>query len=196
MSNVASPPSGWETRYVFDECRASLTETNTLVGYGIVFNMRSENMGGFKEVILPSAVDRTIREGTDVRSYINHDPNRIIGRKNAGTLTMKKDSRGLRVEIHPPDTSYARDLIASVQRGDVNGMSFRFRALTDDWRMEDGMPLREVSDMVFAEVGPVSEPAYPDTTFAKRSLDLFQESQLPGRGPEWFQRRLRLAGVR
>lgn len=197
MSKNAPPKSSWETRYVdLQECRAELTDGKTLTGYGIVFNVQSLNLGGFKEIILPSAVDRTLREGLDVRSYVNHDPNKIIGRSSAGTLTMKKDRKGLRVEIFPPSTSYAHDLMESVKRGDISGMSFRFRTITDDWHMEDELLIREVSDMVVGEIGPVSEPAYVDTSVAARSMAEFHESIASGRSRDWYERRLRVAGIR
>lgn len=196
MRSAAPLPSEWETRYVFADCRAEMSDARTIVGYGITFNVKSLDLGGFREIIKPSAVDRTLREGLDVRSYINHDPNRIIGRSSAGTLSMRKEQRGLRVEITPPDTSYAKDLIKSIRRGDISGMSFRFRALTDDWRMENGEAIREVSDMTIGEIGPVTEPAYVQTEVAVRSLLAFQETLRTGPSRDLYERRLKAAGIR
>jgi HK97 family phage prohead protease len=169
----------FETRYLGFEGRAELSEDKRIRGYAIVFNSLSVDLGGFRERILPSAVDRTLREGLDVRAYFNHDGDKVLGRTSAGTLMLRKDTHGLRAEIHPPSTTLAQDLMVSIDRGDITGMSFRFRALDDQWRMEDGEPIREVSDMVIGEVSIVSEPAYPDTEVAVRSLREFQEAIRP-----------------
>lgn len=197
MSSNDAPRSAWETRHVTFESRAEVGEDRKLRGYPIVFHSLSEDFGGWRERILPSAVDRTLREGLDVRAYFEHDPSKVLARTKSGTLSLWKDAHGLRMEAQP-DTAqqWVRDLMRSIKRGDISGMSFRFRALTDDWRMEDGVPVREVSDMVIGEVSVVSEPAYPATDVAFRSLQSFQEQQASGRDLGWFDRRLRAAGVR
>lgn len=148
-----------------------------LRGHPIVFNIKSADLGGFVEIIRPEAIERTLREDIDLRALVDHDTARIIGRKSAGTLRVKVDSRGLGVEIDPPNTTAGRDIVESVRRGDVTGGSFAFRVITDEWHAEDGMPVREVLDMRVSEVSLVTFPAYPDTdaAVAKRSLTAFME---------------------
>lgn len=182
--------SGLERR-ISGQVRVDLSEDKKIRGLAIVFNSRSVDLGGFVEIIAPEAVDRSL--GGDVRALVDHDSSKIIGRTRAGTLQLRKTSRGLQVEIDPPDTSYARDLIESVSRGDVDGMSFGFRVLSDDWRMDDGVPLREVTDMEISEVSVVTFPAYPatDVSVAQRSLQEFQagwENRLRGASVEYLQR--------
>jgi HK97 family phage prohead protease len=172
-----------------------LTVDNSRIrGYAIVFESLSEDLGGFRERILPSAVDRTLREALDVRALVDHDSAKVIGRTRAGTLTLRKDRNGLKVEIDPPNTTAARDIVESVQRGDVSGMSFAFRTLEDDWHMEDGMPIRDVIDMKIREISIVSFPAYGATSVdvAKRSLDDFLVTLTPGKySKEYWHKRLR-----
>lgn len=195
MSVVATQPNAWETRHVVLESRAEVSEDRKLRGYPIVFYSLSEDFGGWKERILPSAVDRTLSEGLDVRAYFDHDPSKVLARTRAGTLRLKKDNHGLHMEAEP-DTAqqWVRDLMRSIRRGDITGMSFRFRVRTDDWKMEDGMPIREVKDMVIGEVSVVSEPAYPSTDVAYRSFEAFRHAN--GRDLDWYHRRLRAVGVR
>lgn len=145
-------------------------------GMAIVFNALSEDLGGFRERIVPDAIDRTFTEKIDVRALVDHDSAKVLGRLSAGTLRMKVTAKGLQVEVDPPETSYARDVIESIRRGDIDGMSFAFRTLTDDWRLEDGVPTRDVIDMRVREVSVVTWPAYVSTEVdvARRSLEAFQ----------------------
>ena len=151
-------------------------------GYAIVFNSQSEDLGGFREVIAPAAVDRALAEGHDVRALIDHDSGKILGRSKSGTLQMTKDEHGLKVRISPPDTTYARDLMKVVERGDVSGMSFAFITPEggDSWtRSDSGTPLRTVTDLYLRDVSVVTYPAYPATEVAVRSLEEFTKSEQP-----------------
>lgn len=156
-----------ETRHVEADLRVSFGEglRALITGYPIVFNVMSVNLGGFREIIRPDAVTRTLDEKIDVRAFIDHDTGKIIGRLSAKTLRLKVDDKGLRAEIDPPNTGPARDVVESIGRGDISGMSFAFRVMPDgdDWKMIDEMPVREVFDMRILEVSPVSLPAYPQT---------------------------------
>lgn len=138
----------------------------TLTGYAIVFNSLSRDLGGYREIILPEAVDRTLRESLDVLALLDHDPAKVIGRTSAGTLSLAKDATGLHVEIAMPDTSYAQDAIELVRRGDVSGMSFAFSVVRPNGerfeQRRDGM-VRVISDMTIHEISLVSTPAYPAT---------------------------------
>lgn len=132
-----------------------------LRGLAIVFNSRSVDMG-FHEFIRPSAADRLMAEKPDLRALWNHDSAITIGRRSAGTLRYEKVTRGVAVEIDPP--RWAHGHVESIERRDIDGMSFGFYTLTDDWWLEDGIPHREITDMVVIEVSAVSFPAYEATT--------------------------------
>lgn len=166
-----------ERRYALGEVRIDTDGDRKIRGLAIVFNSRSVDLGGFIEIIKPEAVDRTLREGLDVRALVDHDTSKILGRTRAGTLQLRKTRQGLEVLIDPPNTTAARDILESMERGDVTGMSFGFRTVSDDWRMEDGEPLREVTDMIVSEVSIVTFPAYPatDVQVAQRSLGAFMQ---------------------
>ncbi len=76
----------------------------------------------------------------DVRGLFNHDPNFILGRSAAGTLSLSVDERGLRYDITAPDTQTIRDLVlAPMMRGDINQSSFAFRVSHDgeNWYRDD-----------------------------------------------------------
>lgn len=170
------------------ECRAE-SDGRRIRGYAIVFNSLSVNLGGFREIIAPEAVDRTLTEGLDVHAFYDHDTGKVLGRTRAGTLSLRKDRKGLAIEIDPdPSISYVSDVLRLVSRGDVTGMSFGFRALEDSW--EDGkIPTRTVHDMVISEVSIVSKPAYSstDVQVAQRSLRAFEEARA-GRSIAFLQK--------
>lgn len=149
------------------------TQEGRLSGYAAVYNSLSHDLGGFREVILPGAFDRTLREFPDVLALVEHDTNKVLARTTNGTLRLAPDDYGLRVEIDPADTSYARDLLALVRRGDVAGMSFRFRPFPGGARMDLSTtpPTRSLTSVQLAEVSVVVSPAYPDTSIAVRALE-------------------------
>lgn len=167
-------------RRAWAECRAEASENGKRIkGYAIVFNSQSVDLGGFKEIIAPEAVDRTLSEGLDVRALVDHDPAKVIGRTRAGTLQLRKDSRGLKIDVEPDmDISYANDIMRAVARGDVSGMSFGFRVVGDEWNYDDKVPVRTVTDMRISEVSVVTFPAYQstDVAVAQRSLSAFMAS--------------------
>lgn len=144
-------------------------EPAKIVGYSAVFNKLSEDLGGFREIISPGAFKNTIKKD-DIRALVDHDSSRILGRNTAGTLTLAEDKTGLLVEITPPDTQIGRDIVTSIERGDVTGMSFGFRTISDAWSTVDEEEIRELREVKLFDVSPVTFPAYPDTTVATRSL--------------------------
>ena len=146
-----------------------------IAGHAAVFDSPSEDLGGFREVIAPGAFAETLKNA-DVRALFNHDPNAILGRSTAGTLRLGEDKAGLAIEIDPPDTQVARDLLTSMKRGDVTQMSFGFRTVEDKWEIKDGHDLRTLIEVELFDVSPVTFPAYPDAAVAVRGLQAFKDA--------------------
>ena len=138
-------------------------------GHAAVFDKLSENLGGFREKIAPGAFSRAIKKD-DVRALFNHDSNYILGRTKSNTLTLEEDEKGLAVEIDPPDTQWARDLMVSIKRGDISQMSFGFTVKDDVWEHFEGKDsIRTLKDVNLFDVSPVVFPAYPQTDVKVRS---------------------------
>jgi HK97 family phage prohead protease len=154
------------------ELRASEGDSPTLHGYAAKFNVESELLAGsFRERIKAGAF-RDALKGADTLALINHDPSFVLGRTTSGTLRLKEDDVGLRVEIDPPDTDYARDLLTLVKRGDVSQMSFAFTVGEDAWTVgSDGVHLRTIKSVArLDDVSAVARPAYRQTELEARAL--------------------------
>lgn len=141
-------------------------------GYAAVFDSLSQDLGGFREKIKPGAFDESLKRKDDVRALWNHDPNFVLGRTKAGTLKLEEDKHGLMVRIYPPETQWARDLHASVRRGDVSQMSFGFfvNENGDEWKETAKGIIRTLHSVSLFDVSPVTFPAYPMTAVQARSL--------------------------
>ncbi|MEQ8176674.1 MAG: HK97 family phage prohead protease [Syntrophomonadaceae bacterium] len=151
------------------EIRADEGSPPKLVGYAAVFNSLSEDMGWFREQIKPGAFANSIKN-SDIRALWNHNPDYVLGRNRAGTLSLVEDEKGLKIEITPPDTTWARDLMESMRRGDVDQMSFGFRTKQDEWDERDPKNVvRTLIEVELFDVSPVTYPAYPATSIGVRS---------------------------
>ena len=138
-------------------------EGQTIRGYAAVYNSDSEWMGGFYEQIAKGAFDEVM--DNDTRAYFNHDENLLLGRVSSGTLRLSSDERGLYYEVDLPNTSYAKDLVELMKRGDVNQSSFAFLIESDRWEERDGKTYRIIEKVSrLLDVSPVAQPAYPDAT--------------------------------
>lgn len=152
-----------------------------IVGHPSVFNQWTDIGGWFEERVAVGAFAESIVED-DIRALFNHDPNIVLGRNKAKTLRLSEDSQGLRMEIDPPDTQAARDLVVSLERGDISGGSIGFRVLKQEWDESGEILKRTILKASLFDVSPVTFPAFPQTDVGLRS------ALLEGIPPEIAQR--------
>lgn len=199
-----------ELRRVFKtEVRArQVGDQKRLAGYAAKYGVRSHVIGGqFREVINSGAFDRVLRSNPDTVALINHNPNLVLGRTTSGTLKLRSDSVGLAFDLDLPNTSYANDLYASVQREDITGCSFAFSVTAEmqhwdhydsdqDENPNDGdttrLPIRIITDFAaLADISIVTSPAYPETSVDARELELAVEARSRQQGKRnWRQERI------
>lgn len=160
---------------------------SSIVGYGAVY-YRAGDVGTeyaiplwdgwtMRERIMPGAFDAAIKGDKDIVALWNHDTSKPLGRRSMNTLKLSSDSKGLRYEITPPDTTWGRDAMASIQRGDVQGSSFAFAmgkepdvVTTEDPKSKT--IVREIRSIGrLYEVSPVTIPAYEATASQVRAND-------------------------
>lgn len=180
-----------ERRTFASEMRAATAEDGRpcIEGHAAVFNQLSGDLGGFVEIIEPGFFDNVLED--DVRSLFNHDPNLILGRTASKTLEVKQDDSGIFQRTYPPvvdpeATTYAKDLMVSIKRGDITQQSFAFR-VKSKWNgdEEDGYTWETVGDLIVRrllkggckrlyDVSPVTYPAYPQTDVSAQVRSQFE----------------------
>lgn len=155
----------------------------TLTGYAAVFNEETiidSWEGQFVERVAPGAFRKTLADrGDRIKVLFNHGFDPSIGDKPLGKPSVQEeDERGLRVEVPLDDTSYNRDLVASLRSGALDGMSFRFSVTREEWDDTDdddrALPIRTLKEVRLYEYGPVTFPAYEATTAGVRARDAYQ----------------------
>jgi HK97 family phage prohead protease len=147
----------------------------SFTGYAAVFNSPSEPLP-FTEVIKEGAFKRSLKSRNEIKLFMNHNTDVVLGSTRAGTLKLTEDSRGLLAQAELPDTSAGRDLSVLMKRGDVSSMSFGFSVPPkgDAWS-SDGAT-RELHQVRLHEVSIVTGfPAYEATTASVRSLDILAQ---------------------
>ena len=146
-------------------------------GVGIVFNQPSRALydpkkGNFIEVIEPGAVDEKT-DVSEVLAVFNHDENRLLGTNHAGTLTFETTKTGVSVRILKPNTTVGNDCEEYVRRGDIRGMSFKFKVGKDRWEYKDNILYRFVEKIsVLLDLSLVTRAAYLQT-----SINMAEETQ-------------------
>jgi len=158
-----------EQRAYDGELKAAV-EGRTVEGYASVFNSMSEDLGGFREIILPGAFSNVL--DNDVRALYNHDSNYLLARTTSGTLELKEDDKGLYYRFEMPNTSYGNDMLELFRRGDLSQSSFGFTVEKDSWRMEQGQHVRYIERVgSLFDVSPVVFPAYSQASSGLRSAE-------------------------
>lgn len=157
-------------------------EAPKITGYASLTNSPYDN-GYWIEIVDVHAFDSVLAKNPDVRGLFNHDPNLILGRTSAKTLTLSLDTLGLSYAIDPPDTQVARDLMVSMRRGDIRESSFAFIVARDQWTDNpDGSVTRTILEFEeLLDVSPVTYPANPATGAQVRSLPRTMPAEMRSR---------------
>lgn len=123
------------------------------------------------ETIAPGAFRGALQAGADVLMLRDHNPSLLLGRTLASTLALADSSDGLQFRCTLPNTTTATDLIESMSRKDITGVSFGFVAEDDEWSSDSAGNLKRILRAVnLQEISVCSFAAYPDAKVAVRSI--------------------------
>ena len=151
---------------------------NILVeGYAAVFNQDANIGDYFIERIEPGAFADAIGRD-DVVFLINHE-GLPLARTRSGTLKLFEDDHGLGIstelDLSDPDVL---QIVPKMKRGDLDKMSFAFRAEVQEWDESGDLPIRTITQAALYDVSIVTTPAYDGTDIGLRKvLDQHQADQ-------------------
>lgn len=170
---VRNNPSGIVTRAEGD--------SRTVKGRAVVFNAWSEDLGGFREKIAHGALDGVI-ERSDIFALLDHRRDRgILGRSKRGdqvSLRLNVTDAGLDYEFEAPDTALGNELLSCLERGEIDGSSFAFTVLEDNWERVGDEYQRTITKIdELYDVSPVYSPAYSQTTCDLRGLETLKAEE-------------------
>lgn len=139
-------------------------------GYASVFGEITDIGGYFREVIEPGAFRDAIGRD-DVVFLINHE-GLPLARTRSGTLKLSEDAHGLLMEttLDPTDPD-VMSIVPKMKRGDLDKMSFAFRADVQVWDDTQDPPLRTIQKASLYDVAIVTTPAYDGTEIGLRTLE-------------------------
>lgn len=166
---------------------APTLSSRTISGYALVYNTLSEDLGGFREQFSPEAFAKQFQGKTNIRALKNHDDTLVLGTESAGTVRIRNDSKGIAYEIDIPETTYGNDLLVSIERGDITGMSFTFLMRNDGFSVAKAgdQIIRTVKEARLLEISPVTFPAYSSSFINQEEVSamrkLAEESELKER---------------
>lgn len=162
-------------------CRAAAFELRsgdtgdgfTLEGYGAVFSevTRIDSWEGlFDEKIARGAFAKTISERKPVLQF-DHGHDAATGSVPIGAIEeLREDKHGLFVRAKMHDNARVEPIRQAIASGAIDGMSFRFRVIREEWDESGDIPMRTINEVELFELGPVVFPAYEATTVGVRSL--------------------------
>lgn len=151
-----------------DSATTSTSESRHIEGYAIVFNSLSNDLGGFREIIEPTAIDDELIKNSDIVCLFNHNIKLgLLARSyhGRGSLKLEIDEHGLHYSFDAPNTKFGNEILEMVRRGDVAKCSFAFVCGEDNWtKDENGEYIRRVKKIKnLYDVSLVYHPAYEET---------------------------------
>lgn len=141
--------------------RRDADTTVTFRGYASVFDTDYDVAGLFTERVDRRAFNATLRNERKIHLLANHG-GLPLASTQAGTLRLRVDDHGLAVladlDLRSP---YAQSVASALDRGDMDEMSFGFRAIKDAW--SDDYAKRTLLELQLFEVSVVPRGANPAT---------------------------------
>ena len=145
--------------------------------YDVWTEINSRAEGHFLERFAPGSLANTLSD-PGIRALFQHGFDPQIGDKPLGPIrSLEEREDGVHYEVDLIDASYVRDVAAGLRAG-LYGSSFRFGTVREDRvrsprRSEHnplGLPEVTVREAFVREFGPVTFPAYKESTAGMRSV--------------------------
>ena len=176
------------------------TTAEYISGRGIVFNSWSKpltmELKSGQRIQFVERIEKRAIDGVDlsqVESMVDHKI--LLGKRSKGTMEIDITDQSVNYSVKIPNTTVGNDAKENIRNGNLEGSSFQFGLASggDSWDKSVTPYQRTISKFSFvSEMGPVSRPAYGDTTAALRSLEDFEKEQTPKIDYNSISRKLKL----
>ena len=175
MKKIKKDAQNREVRFIpIDELEIREEDAGTKIVFGLAAPYeRQTDLGYFKETFARGAFKKGIDERRDAFALFHHNFQNVLGRTGAGTLTLEDRADGVHYELDMPDTALGRDLLVSIRRRDIEGVSvsWPYDSVKDEWDHSVDPPERRITEAELVEMSITAIPAYTDTSLAERSLE-------------------------
>ena len=143
----------------------------TVQGLAVPVNRKSDDLGGWQEVIRPGAFKASVRDN-DIFMLWQHRTEEPISRTSATAHALQLEERKSGLWFKQPVAALTEFQRQKIADGVVNQMSFGFLVREETWHEDKKPVLREVLDMDLKEISPVTFAAYgANTKLAIRSAE-------------------------
>ena len=145
-------------------------DSRRVEGRAVVFDSWSEDLGDFREKIAKGALDGVI-ERSDIFALMDH-------RRERGILARCKRGDQVSLRLNVTDEGLDYELLSCLERGEIDGSSFAFTVLEDNWERNGNTYERTITKIdELYDVSPVYSPAYSQTTCDLRGLDALKAEE-------------------
>ena len=146
-----------------------------IFGIAIPYNSVTDVGNGISEVIRFGAMTDLLRSNPKIVAILEHQPQYVLGSTTSGTLKLTDTPQGLAYEITPPDSSYAVDLMRTMEANQGTfGSSFHMQLLRGGFtvtRTASGGYLRDIKTIAQCrEITITAFPCYTDSSAMLRSI--------------------------
>jgi len=178
-----------EKRFIEDSVKLEIrnledgTTAEYISGKGIVFDSWSKpltmELRTGQRIQFIEKIEKRAIEGVDlsnVESMVDHKF--LLGKRSKGTMDVEITDQSVNYSVRVPNTTVGNDAKENIRNGNLEGSSFQFCLAQggDSWDKSSQPYKRTITKFSFiSEMGPVTRPAYGDTTAALRSLEEFEK---------------------
>lgn len=146
-------------------------EAGVIEGYFALYNTPSEPIwDAYVWEIAEGAFDKSFKEKKNQFILAHHDFTQVIGSREAKTCEIKADDKGFWGRASVPDTSYGRDLLISMKRGDIKATSFGFNILKSQFVQEKKYDKQVLLELDVWEGSAVTIPRFSATNGKIKAL--------------------------
>jgi len=155
---------------------------------GLVVPYNQPSQSAVPVIFRPGCFDTTFKR--DLRLTINFSGELILGRETAHTLHLIEEDDALYFENFTPNTSWATDLLVSIDRGDIRGSSTAYVPLEQHIENRGGRKVRIIEKAFLAGLAIASFADHDDC------VQIVQPQETEDENDEALLRSMGIAGGR